>query len=138
MKSCYGLHLILRIKDLEKNLSLNDSAVISDFLVSLVGRLKMRILAGPLVEIEEGSPEKSGCSGVVILYESHAAIHTYPFLKEAFIDIFSCKVFEDDIVLNIIRDYFGPYQVAERTLLQRGTHWSASIMKEMQNWQIAR
>src|SRR5882724_8617011 len=89
----YGMHLTVRIANVEKQAVLNDRDAVSGFLSDLVDRVGMRVLAGPLVGIEEGVPEKRGMSAVIILYESHAAIHTYPELGEAFLDLFSCKRF---------------------------------------------
>ena len=44
-KDCYGMHLTLRIKNVEKSDLLNDKTVIHEFLIKLVTDIKMRILA---------------------------------------------------------------------------------------------
>ena len=111
----YGIHLTLRIANITNTKSLNDKNIIQDFLETLVHEIGMRILAGPLVGQELGGPENSGCSGVVILFESHAAIHTYNKLGEAFIDIFSCKKFKIPTVLAVLQQYFGGFGILEKT-----------------------
>ena len=134
----YGLHLTMRIANISHRDALNDLAVVNNFLATLVQRIGMRILAGPLTGREDGALERQGCSGVVILYESHAAIHTYPFLGEAFLDIFSCKEFDVDSVHAIMTEFFGDSQVIERALVDRGIHWSANVNHEMASWLTTR
>ena len=70
--------------------ALDDEIEVAKFLKKLVAALGMRVRAGPLCGRNGGAPEKNGISGAVILYESHAAIHTYSQLRAAFLDIFSC------------------------------------------------
>ena len=130
----YGMHLTVRIANVEKQAVLNDRDAVSGFLVDLVDRVGMRILAGPLVGIEEGVPEKRGMSAVIILYESHAAIHTYPELGEAFLDLFSCKRFSGDQVMNALSDYFGSFDVVEQSIADRGIHWGPNVETEMAQW----
>ena len=130
----YGMHLTVRIANVEKQAVLNDRDAVSGFLVNLVDRVGMRILAGPLVGIEEGVPEKRGMSSVIILYESHAAIHTYPELGEAFLDLFSCKRFSAETVMDTLSSYFGSFSVVEQSVADRGIHWSPNVEQEMSQW----
>lgn len=130
----YGKHLTLRIGEIEKPTLLKSERTIFDFLKILVNRIGMRILAGPLVGHENGDKLKEGCSGIILLYESHAAIHTYPNQKEAFIDIFSCKDFEKQAVLEVISETFGNYSIIEEKVLSRGHHWDKGLASEFKNW----
>lgn len=128
----------MRISHIKNRYALDGAAQIKDFLTTLVGRVNMRVLAGPLVGEEEGGFDRRGWSGVVILYESHAAIHTYPELGEAFVDIFSCSQYSADTVEAVLREFFGDFTVVERTHFDRGTHWDTNIDKEMRAWALAR
>ncbi len=130
----YGLHLTLRLDSIEDREKLDDPETVKRFLQSLVRRVKMRVLAGPLTGREDGGPDHSGVSGVVILYESHAAIHTYPHLGAAFVDIFSCRDFDHEVVLGVCRDFFGSHRVRELETQTRGRHWGADIEKERLAW----
>lgn len=87
---------------------------------------------------EDGPPEKAGCSGVVILYESHAAIHTYPHQAAAFVDVFSCRQFATAQVTDTLAAYFESDQVVEQRLAERGLHWSADAHEEMLAWRSGR
>lgn len=134
----YGFHLTLRASNIRDQAALDDLLLIGGFLRSLVKRIGMRVLAGPLVEREDGPEDKYGCSGIVLLYESHAAIHTYPRMGELFIDVFSCKEFDVSDVNVTVLKFFGPYRLSEQTLFERGVHWGANVNEEMVAWANAR
>jgi S-adenosylmethionine decarboxylase len=130
----YGLHLTLEVVDFDSPHTLNNPRGITSFLHDLVTSIGMRILAGPLLGHEAEPSEKYGWSGVVILYESHAAIHTYPRRAAAFLDIFSCRDFQIEPVMATLERHFGSYRVAEQALAERGEHWSADVQSEMLSW----
>lgn len=137
-KDCYGMHLTLRIKNVEKPDLLNRKDVIHKFLVKLVTDINMRILAGPLVAEECSTEGKSGCSGLILLYESHAAIHTYVDLKEAFVDIFSCREFDIERVQETLKEFFGDHDIDEQKLFDRGFHWQTNLQETLKEWQSCR
>jgi S-adenosylmethionine decarboxylase len=91
-----------------------------------------------MVTEEAGEPQRAGYSGVIILYESHAAIHTYSALGQAFVDVFSCKPYDTTRVEGVMRRYFGEFEVVEQTTLGRGVHWGSNVEREMENWTAAR
>ena len=136
--SVYGLHLTLRVVDVVDRATLGDVGAVERFLHALVARVGMSVLAGPVVGTEGGGPARAGVSGVVILAESHAAIHTYPGLGQAFVDVFSCRPFSPDDVLAVLEEHFGPHRVSERDVQTRGRHWDADVAKEMSAWADAR
>ncbi len=137
-KDCYGMHLTLRITNVENSALLNEKNVIHEFLIKLVTDIKMRILAGPLVGEECSLEGKSGCSGLILLYESHAAIHTYVDLKEAFIDIFSCREFDVESVQGTIHEFFGSHEIAEQKIFDRGFHWRPNLEQTLKEWSQTR
>lgn len=138
MKDVYGLHLMMRVSKVANRAALADGETISRFLVDLVDALGMNVLAGPMVTQEAGEPQRAGYSGVIILYESHAAIHTYSNLGEAFLDVFSCKPYPVDVVEEMMSEYFGEYEVVEQTTLGRGVHWGTDVEREMSQWETKR
>jgi S-adenosylmethionine decarboxylase len=134
----YGLHLTLRLSEVENRAVLGDPERIGTFLCDLVQGIGMRILAGPLTGIESDPPENAGCSGVVILYESHAAIHTYSARGEMFLDIFSCKPFEPAKVRAMLASLLGSFVVSEESVAERGLHWGTRPEAEIVRWRAAR
>jgi len=137
-ENCYGMHLTLRIANVEKSEALNLPEIVHKFLVKLVTDIGMRILAGPLVAAEHSDEGKSGCSGLIILYESHAAIHTYVDMREAFLDVFSCKQFNTEQVSETIREFFGEHSITESNLLDRGHHWQTDLQASLSKWHCSR
>ena len=73
-----------------------------EILRELPAEIGMEILAGPL--LAEGSPKNPGWTGVVIIDKSHIAIHTFEESGNISIDIFSCKSFERDQVINYLEN----------------------------------
>lgn len=131
----YGMHLTLRLGEIERRQALIGKEQITTLLETLVDRVGMRVLAGPMVAEERGTPAQHGWSGVVILYESHAAIHTYPNQQEAFIDLFSCKDFEPSLVLETLSSFLGSFVVLEQDMHDRGYHWGTDVRDELTTWQ---
>ena len=138
MKDVYGLHLMMRVSNVRNRAALSDGESINRFLVELVHELDMNVLAGPMVTEEAGEPQRAGYSGVIILYESHAAIHTYSNLGEAFLDVFSCKPYDVTRVEGVMNRYFGEFEIVEQTTLGRGVHWGTNVEREMESWQEQR
>ena len=130
----YGLHLTLRLAEVERRDVLDDCKAVADLLVKLVDRIGMRILAGPLAGREDGDAHHSGCSSVIILYESHCAIHTYPEKGELFMDVFSCKQFDVATVAATLSEELGYFRILEQNMFNRGVHWSVDIDREMADW----
>jgi len=89
--------------------SLSSPKTVEKFLFDLVNRLGMRILGSPHIYGEE----HGGVSGIVVLTTSHIAIHTrlrkvrdteYGFFN---LDVFSCRVFADEPVKDLLEEYFA-------------------------------
>lgn len=130
----YGKHLMLRINNIENIDSVNNEEELKKFLTELTHRINMRVLVPPVVGYEEGEAENIGYSGVVILYESHIAIHIYSETHQAFIDVFSCKDYEEKDIYKFLTEKVGNYNIKEKTILNRGRHWDTDIKKELKKW----
>ncbi|WP_063062493.1 S-adenosylmethionine decarboxylase family protein [Nocardia sienata] len=134
----YGQHLMLRLCNIERVDSIDDATRVADFLVALVHAVGMRILEGPHAAAEGGDDDHYGYSAVVILYESHAAVHTYPNRRELFLDLFSCRAFEAQQVYDTCTRFFGGFTVSEYTVLDRGVHWTAPAAERLSDWMESR
>ncbi|HHY41301.1 MAG TPA: S-adenosylmethionine decarboxylase proenzyme [Thermoanaerobacterales bacterium] len=79
-----GRHILAEVYDCDPNI-LNDRDLIEEILV------KAALEAG--AEVREVAFHKfspQGVSGVVVISESHLAIHTWPELGYAAVDVFTC------------------------------------------------
>ncbi len=58
----------------------------------------------------ETDPKTTGISVVQFIITSSLVIHTLPLLKSAYINIFSCKDFDAEVVTKFIEQYFDTAQ----------------------------
>jgi S-adenosylmethionine decarboxylase len=87
-----------------------------------VGELFHRFGPSPVVQAQD--LPQGGVTGVVLLAESHLAVHTWPELSAVTLDVYVCNIGADNSdlarqVLNELIAAFAPQQV-ERHVLQRG------------------
>lgn len=123
----YGTHLLLLLSSVANGSTLDRPEELCDFLTALIQAIGMRILDGPRTVTEVTENDQYGHSVVVILYESHAAVHSYPTRRSLFLDLFSCKSFKYQDVIAICHSYFGSFEISEHLVLNRGVNWHGSV-----------
>jgi len=93
-----NVHLLQNGKKLERLL---------DAIVDVIGMTK---IAGPFIKLhipeDRNRYKEWGYSGVVIIAESHISIHTYPELSYVSIDVYSCREFDKDKVIDTLTKKF--------------------------------
>jgi len=103
---------------------LADLEVTRAFLDSVPTEIGMVTIALPYVCRYEGSkPSDWGISGFVLIAESHLSVHTFPERGLLWADIFSCKSFDADRLVEAVREAFS-LREARVTLLGRGLEYS--------------
>ena len=109
-----GRHLLLELLDCDPE-ALNSLDIVKTSMVEAARRAQATIVD---VVFHEFNP--FGISGVVVIAESHLAIHTWPEYRYAAVDIFSCgETLQPEVAASYLVEQFG----AERTSaveLQRG------------------
>ena len=99
---------------------LADRILIEQILNDYPRAIGMTKIGGPyMFEYQAPDPEYSGVSGLVVIAESHIAIHTFPELDYFTMDIFSCRNFDHELAIAYIKDALD-VQEMDRILLQRG------------------
>ncbi|HLY30950.1 MAG TPA: adenosylmethionine decarboxylase, partial [Ktedonobacterales bacterium] len=99
---------------------LADRIVVEQVLNDYPTAIGMTKIGGPyMFDYQAPDPAYSGVSGLVVIAESHIAIHTFPELDYFTLDIFSCKNFDHEQAIAYIRDAFEVGEM-DRILLQRG------------------
>jgi len=98
---------------------------------ALLDRVPLEIgmakIAQPYVCRYEGSkPSDWGISGFVLIAESHLSVHTFPERGLLWADIFSCKSFDADRLVDAVREAFS-LREARVTLLGRGLEYSEEL-----------
>ncbi|MHC4936302.1 MAG: S-adenosylmethionine decarboxylase family protein [Planctomycetota bacterium] len=87
---------------------------IREFLLGLIPRLGMELLDGPrITEVDldpsmiESDLDEGGVTGYCLITTSHISIHTWPLRERFCLDVFSCRSFDPQIVLDYVREEFG-------------------------------
>jgi len=95
-----------------------DKKIIRKFVEEAVEAVDMSILEGPI--IAEGIESNPGLSIIAIIDFSHISMHTFANNKKALIDIFSCKEYDKEKVLQVCEKYFA---TPNTTIRQKEVWW---------------
>ena len=104
-------HLHLLVKGYIANPPKTDK-ILNVWLTQLVNEVDMKVVAGPTsVYVSELGNE--GVTGTITLATSHAAIHVWDAETPAMFqfDIYSCKDYDPNVVLNHIDEWFDLKEV---------------------------
>ena len=116
-----GRHLLLELFDCDSD-AINNLEAVKRAVVEAAKRAHATIVD---VVFHEFNP--FGVSGVVVIAESHLAIHTWPEYRYAAVDIFSCgDILKPEVAANYLVEQFG----AERTSvveMQRGMFLQSAV-----------
>lgn len=101
----YGKHLILSACACDDTLLEKDA--IAQFMRTLVEEIDMTPFGDPIVE-RFGQGIETGISAVQLIETSAITIHTNDAAKDLYLDVFSCKGFNENTVVQVMRDTFNP------------------------------
>lgn len=123
----FGPHLLLEAYGSPKE-KLKDVGIISELLDTYPEKLEMHKIMPPYVFKYDGGEVKEdwGISGVVLIAESHIALHTFPEKEFFTLDIFSCKDFNVRYAVDIALDVLEPVHFDE-TVITRGREFPRSV-----------
>ena len=109
-----GRHLLLELLDCDPE-ALNSLDIVRTSMVEAAKRAQATIVD---VVFHEFNP--FGISGVVVIAESHLAIHTWPEYRYAAVDVFSCgEIFQPQVAADYLVEQLGAAR-ASVIELQRG------------------
>jgi S-adenosylmethionine/arginine decarboxylase-like enzyme len=114
-KMYYGKHAIIDCKSCNTNISNID--MVSEFIKSLVQKIDM-VAHGDLVIDRFGEGDDVGISACQLIITSSITIHTNDKHKDLYLDVFSCKWFDEKIIINMINTYFWPETLNTNILLR--------------------
>jgi S-adenosylmethionine decarboxylase len=106
---------------------LADFELVRQVLDQLPEEMEMTKVLPPVVQRYPALPgQAEGITGVVIIAESHIAIHTFPSERFISVDIFSCKEFDLGKALKRVVEHFeiGRY---ETYLINRGKEYPKDL-----------
>ncbi len=124
----FGPHLMMEASGCSYE-KLTDINLLTNLLDRLPVQMQMTKIMAPYVFEYSGEvPEDWGLSGIVIIAESHLAIHTFPDKGFVTVDIFSCKDFDVKEAVAEIVKAFEP-QTWDEQLIMRGREFPRSMTK---------
>lgn len=103
-KPHYGKHVILHAENCNDHLL--DKDKIKEFVVSMADSIDMVRFGDAFVE-RFGDGIEVGISAVQLIETSAIVIHTNDGARELYLDVFSCKDYDEAIVYQCVADYFG-------------------------------
>lgn len=112
----YGKHVVLSARHCNENLL--DVNAIADFLRTLVVKIDMVAYGEPLVARFGGGIEE-GISGVQLIETSAIMVHTNDMARDLYLDVFSCKGYNELDVLEFVNEFFATSDINYQTLLRK-------------------
>lgn len=107
---------------------LADENAVRVMLDELPGMMGMTKITQPNVLRYTGSkPEDWGVSGIVMIAESHIALHTFPERRLVWADVFSCKDFDPTAVLDVLKERFSLRHLEVQTLRRELEPFAAEL-----------
>lgn len=115
----WGKHLIIDMSAGDKA-AVCSRAAIQTFVARLVEAIDMKAYGPPLIEhFAEHVPQAAGYSLVQLIETSAITGHFCDASGDAYIDIFSCKEFDSETALGVVRAAFRPEHVNVVTLARQ-------------------
>lgn len=112
----WGKHLIIDMSAGDND-RVRSAEHIRRFVVTLVGAIDMKAYGPPVLEhFAEHVPEAAGYSLVQLIETSAITGHFCDLSGDAYIDIFSCKDFDTDTAIDVVRSAFRPKHINFITL----------------------
>lgn len=101
----WGYHLILDCSEADPD-SIRSAENISNFAKELVKEIDMVAYGEPQV-VRFGSGNKEGYTLIQLIETSNICCHFVEDSNSMYLDVFSCKLFEPQTVLNMVVKYFN-------------------------------
>ena len=122
----FGPHLLYQAYGCPTS-RLEDLDGLYDLLDEMPSRIQMTKIMPPYVLRHTDSRGRfTGCSGFVLIAQSHISVHTFPDRRVLNADIFSCEPFDVGDALSVLRSAFRPQRV-DWHLLDRGKEFPRDI-----------
>lgn len=123
----WGYHLLVNAKGGQKDL-VSDQENVRKFVEELVVAIDM-VKYGPLwiERFATHDEDKAGISFFQMIETSNISGHFAENTGNFYIDIFSCKAFEPEVVNELVQDYFNPLNITEMMVYRDSDKFSLDI-----------
>ena len=115
----WGYHLILDCHACDVP-SIQSRDNVYNFIKNLVRDIDMEPIGEPYIEYTAAEfPDKAGFTAVQIIVTSSIVAHFIDSTGDLYLDVFSCKPFDNDIVINSVKDAFMPQRIRTNYLTRQ-------------------
>lgn len=107
-KQYYGKHMLLHLT--QCNDAILEISSVKDFIVKLVEEIDM-VAFGDCHCYRFGEGDEVGLSAVQLIYTSNITLHTNDLFREGYLDVFSCKDYDEEKIIDSVKSVFNPKSV---------------------------
>lgn len=116
--SYWGYHLILDCSDCDRG-AITDPKIIKEFSDSLVKKIDMVPYGEPqIIHFGHNAPHLTGWTLLQFIETSNIMAHFCDHSGEGYIDIFSCKEYNHEVAIEVVKQFFNPSKI-RKTFLTR-------------------
>ena len=109
MSNYCGYHLMLDYSNCNDNIK--DRDTIYRFIKQLVNDIDMIAHGEPVIEYLLPGDPKQGYSLMQLITTSNICAHFVESDNSSYFDVFSCKNFANETVINVVNQYFSPGKI---------------------------
>jgi S-adenosylmethionine/arginine decarboxylase-like enzyme len=114
-KLCYGRHALLHLVHCNENILSIEK--VKTFISALVQDIDITAF-GECQCFRFGEGDEIGLSAVQLIYTSSITLHTNDLHREGYLDVFSCKDFSVDQVVESVSSFFSPERIEHQTIIR--------------------
>ena len=115
----WGYHLILDCHACDVP-SIQSRDNVYNFIKNLVRDIDMEPIGEPYIEYTAAEfPDKAGFTAVQIIVTSSIVAHFIDTTGDLYLDVFSCKEFDNDIVIDSVKAAFMPKRIRTNYLTRQ-------------------
>jgi S-adenosylmethionine/arginine decarboxylase-like enzyme len=116
MSKYWGYHLTLDCGECDSD-AIKNYDIIYKFTKQLVKDIDMVAYGEPQI-VDFGSGDKAGYTLVQLIETSNICAHFVNESNAIYLDVFSCKPYDENTVIDLVREYFAPKSI-KRSYISR-------------------
>jgi S-adenosylmethionine/arginine decarboxylase-like enzyme len=113
----WGKHLVIDAKGCIISCA-NDPKYIKEFTKALVKKIDMRPYGEPQVIHFADGGDKAGWTMIQLIETSNIMGHFLDHNGDLYLDVFSCKDFDEQIVIDLLNIWFSPEEIKTNVLMR--------------------
>jgi S-adenosylmethionine/arginine decarboxylase-like enzyme len=106
----WGYHLVLDVRACQKD-KVTDPIYISKFIKKIVKEIDMIPYGEPMTVHFADYTEKAGWTVIQLIETSSIVGHFLDESGDLYLDVFSCKNFDETVVRDLVKEYFNPENI---------------------------